>query len=151
MRKYILIAFLLLTVGVLAKEGYYPVFKNKAFAQRTSKYDTMTVVGTSNKSIAVGDAEYVAYQVGVTGSDSVAVFVYTQCNIDGTWMTFHTDSLVVTSSSTVHGKGVVLRNLESATEVNNIKGAGDIRITTKTNAGSGADSTGTFSINLQVK
>lgn len=141
MKKVLSIVGLILFATVLYSEIMYQTpINNKPFATRSSKYDT-------TKSFPVGASEIVQYGVAVDGSDSVAVFVYTQVEIGkDKWFTFHTDSLVATSST--KSKGVVLRNLESATEVNQIKGAGSIRFCTKLRAGTGADSTGTFSLTI---
>lgn len=141
MKKVLLVVGLIMFATALYSEFLYETpFNNKAFATRSSKYDT-------TKSYPVGESEYVHYAVGVDGSDSVAVFVYTQVELGtGKWFTFHTDSLVATSS--VKSKGVTLKDMHSATEVNQIKGAGRVRFCTKLRAGTGADSTGTFSLTI---
>jgi len=132
--KKILITMLVLSTVLVAFD-----FKtlNKSFNQTGSKIDT-------TKSFTVGESQNITLRYFYEGTDSVNVIANIEGQVGNGWVVLVRDTNLVTATVTTKTKNITLRT--SSTD--NLTGINNIRVLLRQTIGDGADSTGTWYLNL---
>lgn len=140
MKKYIAIIAVLGAVGLMAAGWSTNIYTNKVFTTSDTRTDTSAVIDLNGReNVELGFSE--------SGCDSIRVDFYIDALYGSVYsLNLATDSLKVTSSTTPHARGILLRGYGT----NKIPGVEKIRVRIKKQSGAADDSVSALKYNFYM-